>query len=121
MQRRASLTRGITAHRGRIVKTTGDGLLAEFLSVIDALRCAVEWQAEVPTDNRIAWRIGIDVGDVVVDDGDGDMSIWQWSFRGIMIRTDCHGYNPKLMQQFLESLWMSCDEPHVAPATKGEH
>ena len=60
----------IAEHRGRIVKTTGDGLLAEFQSVIDALRCATEWQAAMPASGAIAWRIGINVGDVVVEDGD---------------------------------------------------
>src|SRR6266487_5610670 len=67
----------ISEHRGRIVKTTGDGLLVEFGSVVDALRCANEWQrgmAEQNTatqpDNRIEFRIGINVGDVVVEDGD---------------------------------------------------
>ena len=66
----------ITEHHGRIVKTTGDGLLAEFGSVVDGLRCATEWQrgmAERNTgipDDRIEFRIGINVGDVVVKDGD---------------------------------------------------
>jgi adenylate cyclase len=67
----------ITENRGRIVKTTGDGLLVEFASVIDALRCATEWQrglaafnADVPPTSRIEFRIGINVGDIVVEDGD---------------------------------------------------
>jgi adenylate cyclase len=67
----------IAAHNGRLVKTTGDGLLVEFSSVVDALRCATEVQvhmaernATVPTDKRIEFRIGINVGDVVVEDGD---------------------------------------------------
>jgi adenylate cyclase len=67
----------IAEHRGRIVKTTGDGLLVEFASVVDALRCAVEVQREitgrnagVSPDNRIEFRIGINVGDIVVEDGD---------------------------------------------------
>ena len=67
----------IAAHRGRIVKTTGDGLLVEYASVVDALRCAVEMQkamaertAGVPPAQRIEFRIGINVGDVVVEDGD---------------------------------------------------
>src|SRR5205814_1814614 len=67
----------ITEHRGRIVKTTGDGLLVEFGSVVDALRCATEWQrgmaernAAEPADSRVEFRIGINVGDVVVEDGD---------------------------------------------------
>src|SRR3954447_18167723 len=60
----------IREHRGRIVKTTGDGLLAEFSSVVDALRCATEWQdamvergAVTPDDNRIEFRIGVHQGD----------------------------------------------------------
>jgi adenylate cyclase len=67
----------IAGHRGRIVKTTGDGLLVEFASVVDALRCAVEVQLEVAgrnagvlPDNRIEFRIGINMGDIVVEDGD---------------------------------------------------
>src|SRR6516162_639768 len=67
----------IAAHNGRLVKTTGDGLLVEFSSVVDALRCATEVQAGVaqrnanaPTDKRIEFRIGINVGDIVVEDGD---------------------------------------------------
>jgi adenylate cyclase len=67
----------IAGHKGRIVKTTGDGLLVEFASVVDALRCAAEMQAalaesnaSVPPDRRIEFRIGINVGDIVVEDGD---------------------------------------------------
>src|ERR1051326_8835739 len=66
----------VSEHRGRIVKTTGDGLLVEFASVIDALRCAIEWQTGMTerktdtSDRRIEFRIGINVGDVVVEDGD---------------------------------------------------
>ncbi len=67
----------IAEHRGRIVKTTGDGLLVEFASVVDALRCANEVQGQMaernaaaPGDNRIEFRIGINVGDIVVEDGD---------------------------------------------------
>jgi TolB-like protein/class 3 adenylate cyclase len=75
--RRELLDPKIAEHRGRIVKTTGDGLLVEFGSVVKALRCAVEVQREiternagVPPDNRIEFRIGINVGDIVVEDGD---------------------------------------------------
>jgi TolB-like protein/class 3 adenylate cyclase len=67
----------ITEHRGRIVKTTGDGLLIEFSSVVDAVRCAVEVQqtiaegnAGIAAEERIEFRIGINVGDIVVEDGD---------------------------------------------------
>ncbi|WP_247278207.1 MULTISPECIES: adenylate/guanylate cyclase domain-containing protein [unclassified Bradyrhizobium] len=69
----------IAAHRGRIVKTTGDGLLAEFASVVDAVRSAVDVQramvesnAGLAPDRRIEFRIGINLGDVVVED-DGDL------------------------------------------------
>ena len=67
----------ITAHNGRLVKTTGDGLLVEFGSVVDALHCATAVQAGMaqrnlttPADKRIEFRIGINVGDIVVEDGD---------------------------------------------------
>src|SRR5215510_12291632 len=66
--RRELLDPKITQHRGRLVKTTGDGLLVEFASVVDALRCAVDVQREmtgrntgVPGDNRIEFRIGINM------------------------------------------------------------
>jgi len=68
--RRSVVDPKIAKHNGRIVKTTGDGLLAEFQSVIDALRCATEWQDAIPPDSPIAWRIGIHQGDVVVEEGD---------------------------------------------------
>jgi adenylate cyclase len=68
---------GIATHRGRIVKTTGDGMLVEFASAVDAARCAVEVQrrmakqnAGVPLDLRIEFRIGIHVGDILIDDND---------------------------------------------------
>jgi TolB-like protein len=67
----------IADHRGRLVKTTGDGLLVEFGSVVDALRCAVEMQREIgasnagmSTESHIVFRIGIHQGDVVVEDSD---------------------------------------------------
>ncbi|MGC1843275.1 MAG: tetratricopeptide repeat protein [Pseudolabrys sp.] len=67
----------ITEHRGRIVKTTGDGMLVEFFSVVDAVRCAVDIQrgmgernAAVPADKRIEFRIGINVGDIIIDGDD---------------------------------------------------
>src|SRR6202035_5487717 len=67
----------ISEYGGRIVKTTGDGLLAEFPSVVDAVRSAVEVQrgmternVAVPAAERIEFRIGINLGDIIVEDGD---------------------------------------------------
>src|SRR5437016_3723611 len=67
----------ISEHRGRIVKTTGDGLLVEFPSVVGAVRCAVELQremalrnAEVAKERRIEFRIGINLGDIIIEEDD---------------------------------------------------
>jgi adenylate cyclase len=67
----------VAEHRGRTVKNTGDGVLAEFASVVDAVRCAVEVQRgmldrerEVPEERRIRFRIGINLGDVIVEEHD---------------------------------------------------
>ena len=67
----------IAEHRGRIVKNTGDGFLAEFASVVDAVRCAVEVQREMaernastPSEKRIEFRIGVNLGDVIAEDHD---------------------------------------------------
>jgi TolB-like protein/class 3 adenylate cyclase len=67
----------IAEHRGRMVKTTGDGALVEFASAVDAVRCALQIQramaernANIPEDRRIEFRIGINVGDVIIDEGD---------------------------------------------------
>src|SRR6201981_3776059 len=67
----------IREHRGHTVKNTGDGLLAEFQSVVDAVRCAVEIQRgmserepEVPEEQRIRFRIGINLGDVIAEGND---------------------------------------------------
>src|SRR5215469_11842908 len=67
----------IREHHGRTVKNTGDGLLAEFASVVDAVRCAVEMQAgmaerepDVPEERRIRFRIGINIGDVIAEEHD---------------------------------------------------
>jgi class 3 adenylate cyclase len=67
----------IDAHRGRIVKTTGDGLLVEFASVVDAVRCAVDIQREMkwrnalkPVEDPIVFRIGINLGDIIFDEAD---------------------------------------------------
>ncbi len=75
--RKALVDPAIASHRGRIVKTTGDGMLIEFASAVDAVRSAVEVQrrmagqnATVPLDQRIEFRIGIHVGDIIFDDND---------------------------------------------------
>jgi adenylate cyclase len=75
--RRGLVDPKIVEYRGRVVKTTGDGVLVEFASAVDALRCAVEMQrgmtlqnADVSPDTRIEFRIGIHVGDIIFDDND---------------------------------------------------
>ena len=75
--RKALVDPKIVEHRGRIVKTTGDGMLVEFASAVDAARCAIEVQrdmaaqnADVPQHSRIEFRIGIHVGDIIIDDND---------------------------------------------------
>jgi adenylate cyclase len=76
-RRRQLVDPKITEHHGRIVKTTGDGMLVEFSSVVDAVRCAVEIQramvdrnVEVPDDKRITFRVGVNLGDVIADGDD---------------------------------------------------
>src|SRR5215467_93949 len=75
--RRELIDPKIAEHQGRIVKTTGDGVLAEFASALKAVRCAIEVQlgmvdrnADVPQEHRIEFRIGINLGDVILDEGD---------------------------------------------------
>ena len=75
--RRALVEPKIVEHHGRIVKTTGDGILAEFASVVDAVRCAVEMQrgmAErntgIPIDERLEFRVGINLSDVIIEGDD---------------------------------------------------
>src|SRR5712691_7559710 len=75
--RRELLDPKIAEHRGRIVKNTGDGVLVEFASVVDAVRCAVEVQQAMPernatvaADNHIELRIGINLGDIIIEDDD---------------------------------------------------
>jgi TolB-like protein/class 3 adenylate cyclase len=75
--RKSLVDPAITTHRGRIVKTTGDGMLVEFASAVDAARCAIEVQrgmveqnAAVPQVKRIEFRIGIHLGDIIIDDSD---------------------------------------------------
>src|SRR6266481_4366474 len=75
--RKALVDPTIAAHRGRIVKTTGDGMLVEFASAVDAVRCAIEVQHGIAGQSaaglphtRIEFRIGIHVGDIIIDDND---------------------------------------------------
>src|SRR5689334_21529469 len=74
LHRREFLDPTIAKHQGRIFKAMGDGLLVEFGSVLNAARCAVEIQrgmpernAEIPEDRHIKFRIGLNLGDVIVD------------------------------------------------------
>ena len=76
-QRREIIEPLINAARGRIVKLMGDGLLVEFPSVVSAVDCTVLWQKEaaaddaaLPTDERLQYRIGINLGDIILQDGD---------------------------------------------------
>jgi class 3 adenylate cyclase/pimeloyl-ACP methyl ester carboxylesterase len=75
--RRELVDSGIAEHRGRIVKTTGDGMLVEFASVVDAVACAVDIQRKmvrrnfgIPAEKQIVFRIGINVGDIIIDGDD---------------------------------------------------
>jgi adenylate cyclase len=75
--RRELIDPKIGEHRGRMVKNTGDGALVEFASAVDAVRCAIEIQramaarnATIPEDRRVEFRIGINVGDIIIDEGD---------------------------------------------------
>jgi adenylate cyclase len=67
----------ITEHRNRVVKSTGDGMLVEFVIVVDAMRCSVDIQrgmlernSKVPSERRIQFRFGINVGDIIIDGED---------------------------------------------------
>src|SRR6478609_6300565 len=77
LHRRELIDSGISEHHGRIVKTTGDGMLVEFASVVDAVACAVAIQrqmvrrnAAIPAEKQIIFRIGINVGDIIIDGDD---------------------------------------------------
>ncbi len=77
LHRREVIDPQIAKHHGRIVKTTGDGILVEFASAVDAVRCALEVQLTMAKrnvnyaeDQRIDFRVGINVGDIVIDEGD---------------------------------------------------
>src|SRR5947208_6017724 len=75
--RREFIDPKISEHKGRIVKTTGDGMLVEFPSVVEAVACAVavqrgmaERNVSIPEDQRIVFRVGINLGDIIVEDAD---------------------------------------------------
>jgi adenylate cyclase len=99
--RRELIEPKLAEHRGRIVKTTGDGALVEFASAVDATRCALEIQrgmaernAVIPEDRRVEFRIGINVGDIIIDEGDiyGDgvniaARLWPTQARFVFPRT----------------------------------
>ena len=75
--RREFIDAEISEHGGRIFKTTGDGFLVEFPSVVDAVQCAIKMQqamagreADVPEERRIHYRVGINLGDIVIDGDD---------------------------------------------------
>src|SRR5689334_6529451 len=77
LRQRQHIDPKIKEHRGRVVKNTGDGLLAEFASVVDAVRCAVEVQRgmidrepELSDERRIRFRVGVNLGDVIVEEHD---------------------------------------------------
>ena len=77
MHRRELIDPKIAEHKGRIVKTTSDGLLIEFPSVVEAVQCAVEIQRamqgrniDVPADHRIEFRVGVNLGDIIMDGDD---------------------------------------------------
>ena len=95
--RRELIDPKITEYGGRIVKTTGDGLLLEFPSVVEAVRCAVDVQrglalrnADVPADQKIEFRIGINVGDIIIEDGDNERDT-----RKTAVPVGQRGSNPK--------------------------
>ena len=77
LHRKSIIEPSITARGGRIIKSTGDGVLVEFASVVDAVECAVkvleaiaETEADIPADQRMDYRIGINLGDIVIDGDD---------------------------------------------------
>jgi adenylate cyclase len=73
--RREIVNPAITEHNGRIVKTTGDGMLVEFASAVDAVSCAMAVQSEIAERDdvavpRITFRVGINIGDIIIDGDD---------------------------------------------------
>src|ERR1700681_4109899 len=96
----------IAVHNGRVFKRTGDGILIEFRSVVDAVRCAIEVQngmvernAGLPPDRRIEFRVGIHLGDVV-EESDGDLMGSRRAARSVSLRTP-------IARSRLDSTWWS--------------
>jgi hypothetical protein len=95
----------IADRKGRIVKTMGDGLLVEFTSVVDAVECAVAIQdgmkarnTDDPADKRIEFRIGVNLGDVIIegDDIHGDVGDYSASWRHSANVADCRRHSPDI-------------------------
>jgi adenylate cyclase len=107
----------LDAHGGQMVKTTGDGFLIEFGSVVDAVRCAVALQRgmisrnrDVLADNRILFRMGINLGDVVVEGADllGD---------GVNVASRLEGLAEAAASVFLARLTSRCATSSICPLT----
>jgi adenylate cyclase len=135
----------IAQHHGRIVKNTGDGALVEFASVVDAVRCAddiqrglAEQNTDVPQDKRIEYRIGIHVGDIIIEENDifgdgvniavrlegvaepGGVSISDDAHRQIRgkIGIDCDDMGPQVLKNIAEPIrvWRVRIGPKPSPA-----
>ena len=135
----------ITAHSGRVVKTTGDGLIAEFASIVDAVRCAVAIQdamrarnADVAEARRIVFRIGVNIGDVIVQDQDvfgdgvniaarleslaepGGVCLSEDAYRQVRGKVDCdfEDMGAKQVKNIAEPVQAYRVRPAAAPATR---
>ena len=109
----------IKEHRGRVIRTTGDGLLVEFASVVDAVRCAVDVQremalrnADVPPNRRIEFRIGINLGDIIKDGRDifGD---------GVNVAARLEAWRTRAESASAVSCAIRCVTSLVLPSTTG--
>ena len=146
---RAAAESLVTRHGGRIVKTTGDGVLIEFGSVVGAVECALELQqmaaernAAIPDEHRMEWRIGVHIGDVLVEDDDilgdgvniaarlegiaepGGVCISEDAFRQVRgkVAAECADLGEQSLKNIARPLRVysvrpaSASEPRVAPA-----
>ena len=120
----------IAKNRGRIVKTTGDGMLVEFASVVDAVECAVEVQrrmakrnSDLPDDRRLLFRMGINIGDIIVDGddihGDGvNIAARMEALAdpgGVAISGDAHNQLKGKLTLAFDDLGMRKAKPHDEP------